>query len=136
MRRQGLRTRLERLERQRNRRPFPRVIFGIFDKEPDEVIGYEGSSGGTSMTILRQPGEALETLRARAWQLVSAPTLFTLYGAFPARQSISPPPPHAPAPPPAPGDPWALAGIGREASREELTRMGAVPVPPERLIEP
>lgn len=130
----GLDARLRRLERRQDRRPFPRVIFRIFDTPTESIIGYEGERDGTRLTILRQPGEALETLQARAWELVGSPFLFTLYGPTSVRQSDAPAPPDAPAPEPAPVDLFALAGIGRRASRDELIRMGAISVPPERLV--
>lgn len=129
-----LKARIARLERQRHRRPFPRVIFAILDKQPEDVIGYEGDRTETRLTILRQPGEPLEALQARASELVGSPHLFTLYAPSPARQSGNLAPAPTATPEPALVDPWALSGMGREASRDELIQMGVIPVPSERLV--
>lgn len=130
MRRQGIRTRLARLERQRERRPFPRRVFGIYDKEDADVIGVEAEG----VTVLRQPGEPLADLHGRAFALSGALCLFSLY----ARQSATerdngPSGYRTPAAVPENAS-RAVAGVGRVASREELVRMGAIPISPERLV--
>lgn len=130
----ALRERIARLERQRDRRPFPRVIFGIYDKEDADIIGFAGDRAGTRIDVMRLAGEPLEACEARAWELVGSPSLFTLYSPASARQSSVAAPAHAPAPEPAPVDPFALAGVGKRASRQQLIQMGVIPVPPERLV--
>lgn len=130
----ALKERIARLERQRDRRPFPRVIFGIYDKEDTNIIGFAGERAGNRIDVMRVAGEPLAACEARAWELVGSPSLFALYSPASARQSDVPAPAHAPAPEPAPIDPFALAGIGKRASRQQLIEMGAIPVPPERLI--
>src|SRR4051812_23502444 len=101
----ALESRLTRLEKRQGRRPFPRLIFGIFDKEADEIIGYEGEREGTRLTILRQPREALEALQARAWALVGQSALFMLYDSASAAQDDVPTAPDTPAHEPARNDP-------------------------------
>ena len=109
---------------------MPTFIMAIYeDKNPGAVIGIEG--GG--VRVMRAASEPLEALQTRAAAQIPARILKTLYAAPEASQSDVPAPALV-APPPAPFDPWARAGIGREASRAELERMGAIPVPPERLI--
>lgn len=123
--------RIARLEQQRNRLFAPRLILKLHGKSDDEVIGFKTASG---LVAMRTPGEALDALQARAWELGASVVLETLYRPE-NRPSVDVAEPSAPPVPPAePEDPFALAGIGREATREELIRMGAIRVPPERLI--
>lgn len=134
MRRTGIRTRLARLEKRlAKRRPFPAVFMSVYpDANPGPLLGYEGNG----VRVMAEPGEALGELQARAATATGARFLCALYGP----ETAAPAPVAAPRTPPAmwkpePGpDPFALAGIGRRASRAELERMGALWVPPERLI--
>lgn len=130
MRHLGLRTRVKRLEKRLGRRkPLPAIITGIYPEEmPGEVIGIEG----LGVAVMRAAGEPLGQLQARAATLTGARILKTLYAAPAA--SAAPAPAPAPVPEAAPVDPWALAGIGRQATRQELIEMGALAVPPERLV--
>lgn len=130
MRHTGLRTRVKRLEKRLGRRkPLPTIVTGIYAEEmPGEVIGLEG----LGVAVMRAVGEPLGQLQARAATLTGARILKTLYAA-PAVK-IEPVPAPAPVPSAVPVDPWALAGIGRQATRQELIEMGALAVPPERLI--
>lgn len=134
MRRTGIRTRLARLEKRLfARRPFPAVFMAVYpDANPAPLLGYEGNG----MRVMGEPGEPLGELQARAATLTGARFLCALYGpemAAPAPVATPRTPPAMWKPAPGP-DPWALAGIGRKASRAELERMGAIAVPPERLI--
>jgi len=128
----ALKERVARLERQHDRRPFPRVIFGIYDKEDAGVIGFAGDRAGSRIDVMRLAREPLAACEARAWELVGSLSLFTLYGPASAHSHMASA--HAPPLEPAPVDPSALAGIGRKANREELVRMGVIPMPPERLV--
>lgn len=127
----GLRTRVKRrLKRLGNRKPLPTIITGIYPEEqPGEVIGMEG----LGVAVMRAAGEPTAALAARAAALTGARVLKTLYAApLPKFEPVP-----APAPRPAeavPVDPWALAGIGRQATRQELIEMGAIAIPPERLV--
>ena len=130
MRHTGLRTRVKRLEKRLGRRkPLPTIVTGIYPEEqPGEVIGIEG----LGVTVMRAAGEPIGQLHARAATLTGARILKTLYAA-PAVK-IEPVPTPAPVPSAVPVDPWALAGIGRQATRQELIEMGALAVPPERIV--
>lgn len=126
----ALAARVRRLENQRDRRPFPKRVYGIFDKEDADVIGVEAEG----VTVLRQPGQLVADLHAHAFAMTGALCLFSLY----ARQSATERdegPSGYPTPAPAPERaPRAVAGVGRVASREELIRMGAIAVTPEWLV--
>lgn len=130
MRHLGLRTRVKRLEKRLGRRkPLPTIVTGIYPEEmPGEVIGVQG----LGVAVMRAAGEPLGELQARAATLTGARILKTLY----APPAVKSEPVAAPVRPSeaAPADPWALAGIGRQATRQELVQMGALAVPPERLI--
>lgn len=130
MRYSGLRTRVKRAEKRLGRhKPLPTIVTRVYPEEqPGEVIGMEGAG----IAVMRGAGEPLGQLQVRAATLTGARILRTLYAA-PAVKSE---PVRAPAPPPeaVPVDAWALAGIGRQATRQELIEMGALAVPPERLI--
>ena len=143
MRRAGLRTRLARLEREGQARSLPLVISNVYDHFEAEVIGYRGQSGNTWVSCLRGPGETLAALQDRAFATIATINLAAIYSAD-ARQS-EPDDDLPPSPVTGlsvfaspcvgnPTDPFALAGIGRRASRAELERMGALPVPAERII--
>ena len=81
---------------------------------------------------MRAAGEPPGQLQARAATLTGARFLRTLYAAPAASAAPVPAPP--PVPEAVPVDPWALAGIGRRATRQELIEMGALAVPQERLV--
>lgn len=126
----GLRTRVNRrLKRLGNRKPLPTIVTGIYSEEqPGEVIGMEGAG----IAVMRAAGEPLGQLQARAATLTGARILKTLYA--PPAVKIEPTPDPAPVPSAVPVDPWALAGIGRQATRQELIEMGALAIPPERIV--
>ena len=133
-----LKARIERLERRKTRRPFPRLILAIYGQPLESIIGYRNRC----VVAMRTPGEPLDALEARAWTLGSAFIIEALYrpssavgrddsdfGAITAAD--------APAEPSGPEiDEYAVGqpGIGAVADREALIRMGAIRVPPERLI--
>ncbi len=130
----GLATRLARLEKRlTTRRPLRRIVFGIYPDEPQGEL--EGMEGG-GVRVMRAAGEALDAFRTRALAEIPSRIVVSLLGPSPAPAAAPPAPRTAPtmwAPQPGP-DPFALAGIGRRASRAELEQMGALWVPPERLI--
>ena len=128
--RAALRTRIERLERRKTRRPFPRLILAIYGQPPESVIGYRNRG----VVAMRTPGEPLDALEARAWELGSAFILEALYRPENRPSAAVTAMASDPLMPAERGDPFALAGIGREATAEELLAMGAVRLPPERLI--
>lgn len=130
-RRTGLRTRLARLElRASRRKPLPVIVAAIHsDEAPGEVLGMEG----LGVAVMRAAGEPTAALAARAATLTGARILKTLYGPSPAKIEPVAPAPARPAEA-SPVDPWALAGIGRRATRQELIEMGALAVPPERIV--
>jgi hypothetical protein len=108
---------------------LPRITLALYGRTADEIIGYRAGK----LVAMRTPGEPLAELQDRAWALGSAFMLEALYRPENRPSAVAVPS----ALPPVPAeqaDPFALAGIGRRASREELERMGAIPVPPERLI--
>lgn len=139
MTRSALATRLARLEARHRRRPEPRaIVYGVFDATDADIVGVR--VGGE--TFVRASDEAASGLYARAAARYPRHVQMTLYGPdIAAREEV-----HSPwrievdeaarreaEPLPEPPDPFALAGIGRRATREELERMGAIPFPPERL---
>lgn len=126
----GLRTRVKRrLKRLGNRKPLPVIITGIYDNPGAEVIGLQGNG----VAVMRAgPQEPLGTLASRCATLTGACILKTLYAAPAVKiERVA-----APAPPPeaVPVDPWALAGIGVRATRQQMIEMGALAVPPERIV--
>ena len=81
MRRQGFRTRLERLERRELVAPrflSVRVVMALQGADTDTVIGYSGP--GERVTVMRLAGEPLGELQARAWAMIGGTSLVTLYG--------------------------------------------------------
>ncbi len=126
----GLRTRVKRrLKRLGNRKPLPTIVMGIYDNSGAEVIGLQGNG----VAVMRAgPQEPLGTLASRCATLTGARVLKTLYArSLPKIEPVAAP---APAPEAVPVDPWALSGIGRQATRQELIEMGALSVPPERIV--
>lgn len=129
----ALKARLARLEQRKFGRRLPRIIYSIHGRDEVELIGYRIGN----VTVMRAPGEPLGELQARAWGLGAGHALEALYrpenrpSAVLAEPWTPPPTPAEPEP-----DPYAVGqpGIGAIASREMLERMGAIPVPPERLI--
>lgn len=134
MRRQGLRTRLERLERRVVRRSFPRVVSGLYGNVDADVIGAEANG----VTVLRQPGEPVSDLHCRAFAMTGALCLVSLtVVARAAPEQDDTPSCHlttAPAPEGTTSAVNGVPGIGRIASRAELEKMGAIAVPPARFI--
>jgi hypothetical protein len=136
MRRQGLRTRLARLESQRSERRIPKVFARVYDDADCDIVGLYADSGCARVTVLRQgPSEPLEALCARAASMTGSHTFAALYARQSAPERVPGPselPTHTEGPQSAP-DPFALAGIGRQATRAELRKMlGGVP--PERIV--
>ena len=126
-----LRRRLDRLEVQRKQRRVPRTVAHIFGNDPETIIGFLGDAGGARIHVWRAGGEAVSACLARAWREIASSSLFALYPA-PA-VALPPVAPLAPVAAPV-AAPKSLAGIGRTATREELIRMGAIAIPPERLV--
>lgn len=139
-RRTGLRTRLARLESRRAERHIPRVVFTVYDRSDADILGAIGGATA-NITILRQPGETQAELCERAFATAGGQSIALLY----ARPSAASEQNEAQATQTAvnaqnasdglPSDPYALAGIGRRATRAELERSGLFRVPPERLID-
>lgn len=131
MRRTGLHVRLARLEGRRGNRPLALLILDTVYPEDatGDVIGAEAGD----VHVERRAGEPLSDLLRRAYAETGAMHYAARYPENPA--DLAPPAPEpAPAlPEGAQDDPWALAGIGRRATRSELERMGAAWLPPERL---
>lgn len=127
-----LRRRVEAVEkRQRHRKPLPKVFSGIYrEEQPGPIVGI-GSEG---KVVRLRPGETIEQLQSRAMAELPGRFLQVLYAATDAPERASEPSP-CPTPTDAPEDaPRAVPGIGYEADRATLERMGAWPVPPERLV--
>jgi hypothetical protein len=137
----SLKERIERLEQRFERCSTPRLFFKRCDEEQaGEITGVMAGN----LHVLRVEGESEIELLARARELApDVPMLFATYAekgryAPPERDEEAEDSPDAPdaeiAPATLPVDPFTLAGIGRAATREELERMGAIHIPPERLI--
>lgn len=70
------------LKRLKRRRKLPTIFMAIHDSEGcGEPIGYEGAG----VTVLAEPGEALETLRKRAAGEIPSRFIRTLYGPLPGK---------------------------------------------------
>lgn len=67
MRRAGLRTRVARLQRQRQVRRLPRVIVHIYDIAPSEIVGFRGGGTMANLNCDRAPGEAVNDCASRAF---------------------------------------------------------------------
>lgn len=76
--RAGILARLERLERRKSARTFPRIIFALDDyQKAGEVTGYKVGK----LTVLRLAGETAAETAARAFALQPAATsAAALYG--------------------------------------------------------
>ena len=128
----ALAARIARLERARAPRPLPRLAYAIHhDDAPETAIQGFRTPEGTR--IVRNPGEGLSDLLRRAWAHPGVG--LSLFACYPPDAEPVPadPQPHVGTPAEPQPNPHALAGIGREATVAELTRMGVVPVAPERL---
>ena len=125
----ALKSRLARLEQRTVHRPPPRIVFHVHGRTDGELRGFQTSEG---VVVMRMPGEALSALKGRAWSLTSGLALTALYAPLAAPETGPAEPIAAPATEPWPAEP--VPGIGRVASRAELIKAGAIPVPPERLI--
>ena len=132
----GLTTRVKRLEKRLGRRkPLPTIIMGIYPEEQGgPILGIEGEGellrlkAGQSLAELRRIAAA--TLPGRFLRIAYGPARTTPEGA--SEPSPVPGPMNAPSGPawPSMGDP----GVGARATAEQLRRMGALAVPPERII--
>ena len=137
MRRASLRARIEKLERKTQTRRWPQVCAAIYDIEDDYLLGVEGWLDGVSIQIARLPGETLQDLAARAFTSGTVLNLAAIYA-----PRLAPEPPQRdlnqmpmPTPETAPRPIVGIPGVGRIASLAELQQMGAIAVPPERLIK-
>ena len=133
----ALKSRLVRLERKSQARRLPRVIAYIYDMKPSEIVGFRGGGTFGENQCERQPGESLNDCAARAFDSVGSTFLAAEYPRPSAAEDDLPHPPSSDDPSGSDGSdraPADLGGIGRRATRAELERMGALPVPPERQI--
>lgn len=139
--RTALLARLERLERQQQRRPLPRLVFKLCPQEQaGEIVGFNVGN----VHVVREAGETAEQCAARAFALTpTAVAIAAVYAEQPrsrqereeARSATQPAPDTATASGGAPsesGDPFALAGIGRKATTDELWFAGWTRGPAER----
>lgn len=125
-----LAARVARLERAKRPRSLPRMVFTLYDQE-DAVAGFSGPSGEV---VEREPFEAVTALSARAWAIIGGHAMWATYPDAVWNEPEEVPPNIAamgwtePEPvAPEPSFPWHLSGIGREATPEELARMGVAP---------
>jgi hypothetical protein len=138
--RTGLRARIVRLESRKNRRPLPRLIYALYPHEDaGEPTGYMAGN----VAFVRGPDETLEQCAERGFA-TGATHLVASYARAPCHkpreceEDLSGRPGaadatkvrHAPSNPL--DDYYARAGIGIEATPEQLWEMGALPGPPER----
>lgn len=79
MRRAGLRTRVARLQRQRQVRRMPRLIAHIYDMEPDRIIGYRGGGTFCDHHCEREAGETRSDCAIRAFDIVGSNVIATVY---------------------------------------------------------
>jgi len=125
MRAASLAARITRLEqRHRPRRSLPKLAFAIHnDDRPEAAI--QAFANPEGITVPRYMEEALNDLLARAWKTRGiGNSLFAVYAALePAPEPTAP----VAVKPVVPGDPFALAGIGRRATDKELNRLNAGP---------
>lgn len=131
----ALTARVARIERAKRPRILPRLVFTLFDH--DSAV--EGVSGPSGAIVARAPGEALAGLYERAWSIIGGVAMWASYPQavmdMPEEMPESAFTRPEPEPEPEPVDNWSdLAGIGRQATREELERWGVIAVPAERLM--
>lgn len=129
-----LATRLKRLEAKRRNSPaMPTIFVGVYPHEAGEITGI---GDGDGRMVERGPSEDVTALKTRAAaELAPARFLFMAYAEKTAGEA-----------PPASDSGWGvfrptpgashapLPGVGRIATPDELRRMGAIPIPPERAI--
>lgn len=136
MRKSPLLARVAKLEAALTPRTFPRMVFSAYDAESL----CQGVSGPSGAIVPRVAGESTSDLLARSVGILgSSPALWFTYPEewLNAEEQL---PESActrsePEPEPKPVDNWPdLAGIGRQATREELERWGVIAVPAERLL--
>ena len=127
---------MARLERQSLVRRFPKVCAAIYDIEDDYLLGVEGWQDGVTVQIARQPGETLLECAAKAFASGTMLNLAAIY-----RENAPPELPRRDVDQipilttdTTPGPSVGIPGIGRIASLAELQPIGAIAVPPERLI--
>ena len=130
-----LRRRVERAEKRNlHRKPLPTIIAAIHEAEmPGDVIGLEGNA----VTVMRADLEPLDAFQARAATLIPSRFLKALYAAPSAARSDETAPDaitSAKAPEAAPWPVLGDAGVGAIAGRDQLIRMGAIAIPPERFV--
>ena len=130
----ALKSRLVRLELKSQARRLPRVIAYIYDMKPSEIVGFRGGGTFGENQCDRASGEAVNDLASRSFDLVGSTFLAAVYARHSAGGEDSTASPSPTAPSASDRAPADLGGIGRRASRAELERMGALPVPPERII--
>ncbi len=136
----GLKLRLARLERQSMARRLPRIIAHIYEMDPNTIVGFRGGGTLGDNHCDRAIGESVNDCATRAFIQCNATFIAARYASQDAPEDDSPPSPgngpsEAASPSVGiPANPYTLAGIGRRASRAELERMGALSVPPERII--
>jgi hypothetical protein len=127
-----LRSRIARQEaRKRPVRRFRPVVFRLYDgQRRDAPVAAKGGAAG--IVINRQPGEGEAAFINRAVAAIGARIVILIYPPEIAAEAIVE----------MPAEHWPdlqpeiepdLGGIGRRATREELERMGAIHMPPERL---
>ena len=109
-----------------------RIVSHIFDQPDESVIGVFSDRGRERVTVLRlSPDEPLEALEARAFNIVGGTHLARLYRSAERAEPALDPSFAANVPARASmGEP----GIGRIATRAELEHIGAIAIPPERII--
>lgn len=134
--RAALRDRIERLEQRRKVRPFPRITLGIHGRTEAEAIGCEAFLGHAAIHFVRLPDEPLPALIERAYATTGALSVRLAYTArHSAAERVSEPSAYPSGPETSDGTPEAVPGVGKAASRAELIRMAAIPIPPERWVD-
>lgn len=141
VKRAALLSRVKRLERRIVRRPLPRVILALYEQEEaGEIVGFAVGN----LRVLREGHESVDDCAKRAFELGRTPFIAAIYAHRPSSavgrddsDFGAMTDADAPAEPSGPEiDEYAVGqpGIGAVADREALIRMGAIRVPPERLI--
>lgn len=122
-----LKARIERLEKRTSTRRFPRMTFGLFDRDDSEIIGAEADIVGSApIRIMRQPDEATSALIERAYATTGALSVRIVYQARQIGQErdyeASGSPSSAKV---AERAPSAVPGVGVRATADQLRRLGA-----------